>query len=501
MRRCESGARPERRLTFLARGVALLVLLVLVNVVLWIATVATFFTTHRSAVNQSASSRASGLLGSADDAPSKSSSLMSVALIAWTTGLRHALDADHISAIDNATRRIMVVPRRDGLGYRRPVTVGLFFSLGHSTVVLAVVIAVAVSFTTYGGMDDVSNIGGIIGAAVSGSFLFLIGVINTVILIQAVHRMRRVRREAQAERAAKDAELGAAPAKEAEDMDGVARRVLTHPFDTTPPMEDGSVAHVLAEEAERDSVAVMDDKPGTTHNDVAFRGLFTRLAAPLLRVMDRPWKMFPVGILFGLGFDTASTISLLGIALVAGGGLTSNSNASIVLLALLFTAGMSLIDSCDSVLMICAYAWHELEALPTWYSPWEPVPRHNDEAHDKAAALRSDVAHELVLSTTPFALLLTFLSILMAFTVSIIEILGLIGEQCSQCSAAADREAESHDGGLAGRWWLWWRWCNDYFGYIGMGITGLFLLCVIVAFVFTVRRARQRRKLRASARP
>ncbi|KAL4401013.1 nickel cation transmembrane transporter [Malassezia pachydermatis] len=538
-RGCASGAeRRPRRLTFLARGFLLLAALFLVNVILWVATTITFTIKHDNGVAppSNASHEASGILSGEDDGPGQTSSLMSIALIAWTTGLRHAVDADHISAIDNATRRIMAVPRRDGRGFRRPVTVGLFFSLGHSCVVIAVVIAVAVSFITYTRMDTVSEVGGIIGASVSGSFLFLIGVINSIILVHSFLQMRRVRRQerldearveaaiAQAEaQAQSNAEVDApagiphlAPPPQAhvkEDVPATTESAtptmhhgihLVDPFETRPAMDEKEVHKVMDELNDPslpDKVDEAHSPTGEKRPTAEFRGLFTRLAMPLLKVIDRPWKMLPIGILFGLGFDTASTISLLGIALIAGGGLNGgNSNGSIVLLALLFTAGMSFIDSCDSVLMICAYSWEELDAMPKWYSPWEPVPDKIDTHQEVTTSRESDIAHELVLSTTPFALLLTLLSVLMAFIVAVIEILGLIGEHCSQCSAAADRQAATHDGGLAGSWWLWWRWCNDYFGYIGIGITGIFVVCVVVALLFTIRHARQRHAHRAALR-
>lgn len=247
--------------------------------------------------------------------------VLSLALVAWTTGLRHGLDADHISAIDNATRRIVSVPvpTRNGkdvdaeqpaeLGgpsqqqrRRRPVTVGLFFSLGHSTIVFATTVAIAISASVATHLDGVSSVGGIIGASVSGSFLFLIGCINSVILYRTWMRLRRARRREALQRQQKQ-EGG----------------------------EGGAGEATNAQEKEQ-------------HH---FNGLMTRLALPLLKAVDRPWKMFPVGVLFGLGFDTASSIALLGVAALAfqhankedGGG--PDGDSRVILLALLFTAGVS----------------------------------------------------------------------------------------------------------------------------------------------------------------
>ncbi|KAF7299006.1 Nickel/cobalt efflux system [Mycena indigotica] len=127
-------------------------------------------------------------------------SILSLALLAWTLGLRHgllmlsslsctyvslALDADHISAIDNATRGLL------GMG-QLPVTCGLYFSLGHSTIVVAVTVALAVSSSIYSRLDGVGNVGGIIGAAVSGTFLFIVGLANSIILWRIIRQRRRV---------------------------------------------------------------------------------------------------------------------------------------------------------------------------------------------------------------------------------------------------------------------------------------------------------------------
>ncbi|WFD19379.1 hypothetical protein MCAP1_001609 [Malassezia caprae] len=472
LRRRRSEQPRPRRLTFLARGIFLLIGLLLLNAVLWIITAIVFTVLNERSGTKAQRDEAQKILDDNEDAPSKAGSLFSVALIAWTWGLRHALDADHISAIDNATRRIMAVPQRDGSGFRRPTTVGLFFSMGHSTVVIAILIAVGISFTSFSNMDTFSDVGGIIGASISGSFLFLIGVINTAILVHSVHQWRKVRRM-------HDQLAPSAPLDEAQVA--AAEKAL-----------EAETAETAKEEAHMHEA---DVESSAEHEHTQFRGIITRLAWPLLKVIDRPWKMFPIGILFGLGFDTASTISLLGISMIASGAISSGatSNGSVVLLAFLFTAGMMLVDSCDSVLMICAYAWEELDALPRWWWPWEPVPEHVSTKQDLVTSTRPDMAHELLLSVTPFSMVLTLLSILAAFTIAIIEILGLIGDHCTQCSDAADRQEASGDGGLAGRWWLWWRWCNDYFGYIGVGITGIFVICMIVALIVTVHYAKRRR--------
>ncbi|WFD41763.1 hypothetical protein MPSI1_000399 [Malassezia psittaci] len=561
-----------RRLTILARGVLLIGVLFLLNVVLWIISAVVFSVLQRRIHNQAneTTSQAQQLLNqNSDDVQKRSGTLLSFALVAWTTGLRHALDADHISAIDNATRRIMAVPRRNGPGYSRPVTVGLFFSLGHSTIVVAVLIAIAISFTVYSRMDTFSGVGGIIGASVSGAFLFLIGVINSVILVRTIHAMRKSKAvpgkyttndltsRIQDEQLAFESslseigaqthnsnprsnaqDLGEINAKSPEDIErqqsspnhALSKEPLSNDrqqavssienHDGQRTLESAQLTDAPITQNHFDKVASNKEaipaqgsgtqhvsaKPVAMHGDFEFRGIFTRLASPLLRAIDQPWKMYPIGILFGLGFDTASTISLLAIAVIASSSLSGSSeaNGSVILLALLFTAGMTLADTCDAVLMICAYAWTELQAQKKWYAIYETIPELNCD-QDRDLALRGeinsdyvpDMAHEIAISTTPFTLLLTLLSILIAFTVSVIELLGLIGSQCTQCSQAADRQSESQDGGLAGRWWLWWRWCNDNFQWIGIGITAAFFLTVGVALAATIGITTRRRKHRA----
>jgi high-affinity nickel-transport protein len=208
--------------------------------------------------------------------------LLGTALLAYTFGLRHAVDADHISAIDNATRKLMQA-------HKTPLGVGLFFSLGHSTVVVALTIAVAAGAAV---MKDrlpaLQHAGELIGTSVSAGFLLLIAAINLTILFDIFGAFARARRGETYEDFNLDAKLNR-------------------------------------------------------------RGLMGRLFAPLLRIVDKSWKMYPIGVLFGLGFDTATEVALLGIAAVeAGKGLPV---ADILLFPLLFTAGMSLIDTTDGMLM------------------------------------------------------------------------------------------------------------------------------------------------------
>ena len=223
--------------------------------------------------------------------------LLGIALLAWVFGLRHAVDADHIAAIDNVVRKLM----HDG---GRPMTVGLWFSLGHSTVVILACIAVAVAASAMqGSLEGARVIGGAIGTSLSAAFLIAIALINLGILRDVWRRFRRAR-------------LGVAPAEE--DL-------------------------------------------------FATGGLFARLLRPVLRGVRSGWHMYPLGFLFGLGFDTATEIGLLGIsATQAAQGLSS---WQILIFPALFTAGMALVDTADSVLMVGAYGWAFLNPIrKLWYN-------------------------------------------------------------------------------------------------------------------------------------
>jgi high-affinity nickel-transport protein len=214
-----------------------------------------------------------------------------VGITAYTLGLRHAFDADHIGAIDNTTRKLM----RDG---KRPLGVGFFFSLGHSSIVFLLAIGFALGIRGLGGdvSDDQSALhrtGALIGPAVSGTFLVLIGILNLIVLIGIVRVFLRMRR-------------------------GVYSEVEL--------------------EAQLDA-----------------RGLLTRVYGRATRAVSSSWQMYPLGLLFGLGFDTATEIALLATAgTAAAGGLPLSA---ILCLPILFAAGMSLLDTIDGAFMNFAYGW------------------------------------------------------------------------------------------------------------------------------------------------
>lgn len=211
--------------------------------------------------------------------------------LAYTFGLRHAFDADHISAIDNTTRKLL----QDG---KKPMGVGFFFSLGHSTVVFLISLALglAIKFIVQGVIDTNGNLkhtGSIIGTSVSGVFLVLIGVLNLLIMFDIVQVYRKMR--------------------------------------------SGSM-----------------DQEGL-HQELTAGGFMTRLFGRLFKVITESWQMYPIGFLFGLGFDTSSEVALLAIS--AGTAAQKLPLAAVLCLPIIFVSGMSLMDTADGAFMAKAYLW------------------------------------------------------------------------------------------------------------------------------------------------
>jgi len=213
--------------------------------------------------------------------------MLGLAGLAYSFGLRHAFDADHIAAIDNTTRRLMTDDRR-------PFGVGFFFSLGHSTIVFAMTLALALA-TRYvtQKLPALQSFGHVFGTTVSGLFLYAIGILNLLVMIDTVRMFRALRRG-----------------------------------------------------------AVSPDAAGAA---LTAGGVMTRLFNRVFRIATKSWHMYFVGLLFGLGFDTASEIGLLttdGVAAAQGLPLSA-----IVTLPVIFNDGMSLLDSADGILMCGAYGW------------------------------------------------------------------------------------------------------------------------------------------------
>jgi nickel/cobalt transporter (NiCoT) family protein len=212
--------------------------------------------------------------------------LLGACFLAYGFGLRHAVDADHIAAIDNVTRKLM----QEG---KQPLTAGLYFSLGHSTVVFLATIGVALTAAAFRDqLEDFRAVGGVIGVSVSAAFLLIIAAINVVILVNVYNTFQRVK-------------------------------------------QGGAC--------------------GADDLTLANGGILTRIFRRLFGMIRQSWHMYPLGFLFGLGFDTATEIGLLGIAAAeASSGLPI---WSILVFPALFTAAMALVDTTDSVLMTGAYGW------------------------------------------------------------------------------------------------------------------------------------------------
>jgi len=226
--------------------------------------------------------------------------LLGTAVLAYVLGLRHAVDADHIAAIDNVVRKLM----QEG---KRPVSVGLFFSLGHSLVVALAVAAIATAaFALRSHFHEFKLIGSVISTGASAFFLLAIAGINLVVLRGVWASFRRARR---------------------------------------------------GEPVAEDELNLL----------LSGRGFLARIFRPLFRMVSRSWQMFPVGFLFGLGFDTATEISLFTVAASqASGGMTLGT---IMIFPALFAAGMTLLDTTDSVLMVGAYGWAFLNPIrKIWYN-------------------------------------------------------------------------------------------------------------------------------------
>ena len=296
--------------------------------------------------------------------------LLGTSFLAYSFGLRHAVDADHIAAIDNVTRKLMSQGQR-------PVGVGFFFSLGHSTIVFGLSAAVAITAVAIkGNFDAIENFGNIAGTLISAFFLLAIAVMNLLVLISIFRVFRRVK------------------------AGGV--------------YEDEDLNLLLAR-----------------------RGFFGRMFRGLFRLVGQSWQMYPIGVLFGLGFDTATEVGLLGIsAAEASKGLPI---WSIMLFPALFTAGMALVDSTDSILMLGAYGWAFAKPLRKLY----------------------------------YNITITSVSVLVALIVGGIEALGLVQGELN----------------LSGPFWYPIADLNNHFGMLGYVIIGIFM----VSWIFSVSFYRLKR--------
>ncbi len=281
--------------------------------------------------------------------------LLGTAFLAYVLGLRHAVDPDHIAAIDNVTRKLM---QED----QKPVTVGFWFALGHSTIVVVAAALLALTAASLNEQfEDFKSIGGVIGISVSAGFLILIGLFNLMILSGVWKTFRQARR--------------------------------------------------TGEVCEEDTNALL-----------AKRGLLARILRPLFALISKPWHMYPLGFLFALGFDTATEISLFGVA--AASASNGVSFFDIMCFPLLFMAGMTLADTADGVLMLGAYGWAFVKPIRKLF----------------------------------YNLTITLMSVLVAFVIGAVEALGLIGERL----------------GLQGWFWELVAGANDQMAFFGFIIVGVF---------------------------
>lgn len=282
-------------------------------------------------------------------------------IVAYVFGLRHGVDADHIAAIDNTTRKLM----QEG---KRPYSVGMWFSLGHSTVVVALIIGLILAtraVTT--NIPALQSAGAVIGTLVSGSFLWIIGFINAVIVI-GLYKIFQTLKQGK--------------------------------------LNQAELEHLLEN-----------------------RGFMNRLFRPLFKAISKPWHIYPIGVLFGLGFDTASEVAL--IAISVGIGVSTNIPLYYILvLPLLFTCGMVTVDTADGVVMRVAYGWAFLNPVRKIY----------------------------------YNLTVTVISVLVAWAIGTIELLQVLSSELS----------------LNGLFWSWLNTLN--FEMIGFGIIFIFVVSWLASF-------------------
>jgi nickel/cobalt transporter (NiCoT) family protein len=285
-----------------------------------------------------------------------------LAITAYVLGLRHGFDADHIAAIDNTTRKLL----NDG---KRPLTVGTWFSLGHSTIVCAMIVALVVAFnfvrTQYA---TFASVGAVLGTLISGAFLVVIGLVNVIIVLEVYRIFKKLRNR---------------------ELDQKA----------------------LDEQMEK-------------------RGFLYRYFGRLFRVIDEPWQIYPIGVLFGLGFDTATEVIL--IALATGLAFTGAFPLwAVLILPLLFTCGMVLSDTSDGFSMRYAYGWAFLRPIRKIY----------------------------------YNLTLTVISVMVAFVIGGVELL----------------QVASGELGWGGPFWSWLDGLD--FETLGFGIVALFIGSWLIAML------------------
>jgi high-affinity nickel-transport protein len=313
-----------------------------------------------------------------------------VGILAYTFGMRHAFDADHIAAVDNTTRKLLADNAADGVR-RKPLSVGFWFSLGHSSIVFGLSFLLAVGVKALAGQVENGNSGlhsatGIIGASVSGIFLWILGILNLVVLLGIVRVFREMRG-----------------------------------------------GHFDEQELE---------------DQLNRRGFMNRILGGLTKSVTKPWHIYPIGVLFGLGFDTATEVGLL--VLAGGAAAFALPFYSILVLPILFAAGMCLLDTVDGVFMNAAYGWAFMKPVRKVF----------------------------------YNLTITSVSVAVALIIGTIELVGVLADQAHiTTGVVADIAAIPLD-------------------YAGYGIVGLFVLSWALALaVWRFGRIEERWSVELSAAP
>ncbi|KAJ9653472.1 hypothetical protein H2198_007368 [Neophaeococcomyces mojaviensis] len=337
--------------------------------------------------------------------------LVSTAALAYSLGLRHALDADHISAIDLMTRRLIATGQR-------PVTVGTFFSLGHSTVVVLTSIVVAATAAGVSSkFDSFSNVGGIIGSSVSAAFLIALGFMNAYILYKLVVQLKKV-------------------------------------------------------------ISLQPEEEATEAWKIEGGGVLFRVLKKMFKLIDQPWKMYPLGFLFGLGFDTSSEVALLGISSIQGA--KGTSMWLILIFPTLFTVGMCLIDTIDGALMSSLYL-APMNAVDTKDNRPDDVEVTELEFEDE----ENRVLTQQQMPVTPhvrspltflyYSIVLTALTVVVAIIIGVIQLLSLL------LNVAVSEETAENS-----KFWQGVQAAGDYYDVIGGAICGSFIIVGVIS-VFCYR--------------
>jgi nickel/cobalt transporter (NiCoT) family protein len=303
-------------------------------------------------------------------------------ILAYTLGLRHGVDADHICAIDNTTRKLL----QQG---KKPYTVGTWFSLGHSTIVMGMLVGLVVATRfILNAYPTFASVGAVLGTAISGGFLYIIAFVNLLIFWEVYLIFRQLR-----------------------------------------------------------AGTLDNEKLEAQLNN---RGFMNRYFNWMFKFVNEPWQIYPVGVLFGLGFDTATEVTLIAITVTVGTAATGFPLWMVMILPFMFTCGMVLTDTSDGISMRWAYGWAFAKPIRKVY----------------------------------YNLTMTLISVLVAFIIGTIEILGVLASEFNL------------SGGPFG-FWNTMNWLNnsagaygiDVWGYVGIGIVTLFIGCWLVAMlIYKVKR-------------